>query len=273
MKQRISQQVILALLLLISGGAAWAQSPFNPSNPPDPYMKYKVVAVANDGNHTSGSGSYTAGTEVTINTSAASDVYTFRYWKKNGVQFTERRQFTYTVEPENVRFEAVYDFTPANPADPQTIDKRRLYLVPDPAGAGSFNRNSGDKFDAGSNILLTAYPNQGFEFEGWYEGEMQLATTSSFYFTMPSANVTLTARFTYNPTSPGDPESSMTDDDWLLKGDIDGDGELSVTDVVLMVNAVMDSSGISNISKYDMDGDGEITVTDVVMLVSLEMNN
>lgn len=273
MKQRISQQVILALLLLISGGAAWAQSPFNPSNPPDPYMKYKVVAVANDGNHTSGSGSYTAGTEVTINTSAASDVYTFRYWKKNGVQFTERRQFTYTVEPENVRFEAVYDFTPANPADPQTIDKRRLYLVPDPTGAGSFNRNSGDKFDAGSNILLTAYPNQGFEFNGWYNGETQLATTSSFYFTMPSANVTLTARFTYNPTSPGDPESNMTDDDWLLKGDIDEDGEFSVTDVVMMVSVVMNPTSVNDITKYDMDGDGEVSVTDVVMLVSLVMNN
>lgn len=273
MKQRISQQVILALLLLLGGGAAWAQSPFNPSNPPDPYMKYKVVAVANDGNHTSGSGSYTAGTEVTINTSAASDVYTFRYWKKNGVQFTERRQFTYTVEPENVRFEAVYDFTPANPADPQTIDKRRLYLEPDPTGAGSFNRNSGDKVDAGSNILLIAYPNQGFVFEGWYEGEMQLATTSTFYFTMPSANVTLTARFTYNPTSPGDPESSMTDDDWLLKGDIDEDGEFSVTDVVMMVSVVMNPTSVNDITKYDMDGDGEVSVTDVVMLVSLVMNN
>lgn len=58
-----------------------------------------------------------------------------------------------------------------------------------------------------------------------------------------------------------------------LKGDIDGDGELSVTDVVLLVNAVMDTSSIDNITKYDMDDDGEVTVTDVVLLVNAVMNN
>lgn len=56
-------------------------------------------------------------------------------------------------------------------------------------------------------------------------------------------------------------------------GDLDDDGELSVTDVVLLVNAVMDSSSISDISKYDMDEDGELSVTDVVLLVNMVMNN
>jgi len=57
------------------------------------------------------------------------------------------------------------------------------------------------------------------------------------------------------------------------KGDIDGDGELSVTDVVLLVNAVMNSSSIDDITQYDMDGDGDLSVTDVVLLVNLVMNN
>ena len=125
----------------------------------------------------------------------------------------------------------------------------------------------------GAFAMVSAAEYEDCAFEGWYEGEMQLATTSSFYFTMPSANVTLTARFTYNPTSPGDPESSMTDDDWLLKGDIDEDGEFSVTDVVMMVSVVMNPTSVNDITKYDMDGDGEVSVTDVVMLVSLVMNN
>ena len=58
-----------------------------------------------------------------------------------------------------------------------------------------------------------------------------------------------------------------------VKGDIDGDGELSVTDVVQLVNAVMNPSNISDIKKYDMDGDGELSVTDVVFLVNSAMNN
>lgn len=57
------------------------------------------------------------------------------------------------------------------------------------------------------------------------------------------------------------------------KGDIDGDGGLSVTDVLKLVNAVMNPSSISDITKYDMDGDGKLTVTDVVMLVNLVMSN
>ena len=57
-----------------------------------------------------------------------------------------------------------------------------------------------------------------------------------------------------------------------LKGDIDEDGELSVTDVVMLVSAVMNNSSINDISKYDMDEDNELSVTDVVILVSLVMN-
>ena len=58
-----------------------------------------------------------------------------------------------------------------------------------------------------------------------------------------------------------------------LLGDIDGDGELSVTDVVQVVNAVMDPSTINDIKMYDMDGDGELSITDVVLLVNSAMNN
>ncbi len=58
-----------------------------------------------------------------------------------------------------------------------------------------------------------------------------------------------------------------------VKGDIDGDGELSVTDVVSLVNAVMDPSAVSDITKYDMDGDGNLTITDVVMLVNSTIDN
>ena len=110
-----TRRMLWTLLLLLCGGAAaWAQ--FNPSNPPDPYMLYKVVAKATGGNYTSGSGSYTMGTQVRLNTSAASSNYEFLHWTKNGVVYTTDRQFTYTVEAENVEFVAVYKFNPDNPS-------------------------------------------------------------------------------------------------------------------------------------------------------------
>ena len=271
------RRIVLALLVaLLCGATVWAQEEFNPTNPADPYMLYKVVAKANDGNYTSGSGQYTAGTVVTINASASSTAFTFQYWKKNGVRQDGLTQcFNYTVEAENVNFEAVFAFTPDNPADPQTINEFRLYLNPNIEGACSFSRTSGTKVEAGTNPVVTAYASQGFTFQGWYNGNTKISSVSTLTdFTMPAANTTLTAHFIFNPTTPGDPES-VTDnvDMGGITGDLDDDGELSVTDVVLLVNAVMDSSSISDISKYDMDEDGELSVTDVVLLVNMVMNN
>ncbi len=267
------KQYVCAVLFLLCGGTAWAQ--FDPANPPDPQMLYKVVARATDGHYTSGSGSYTVGTQVTINTSASSTGFDFKHWTKNGDFYTTNKSFTYTVEAMNVNFVAVYEFNPTNPQDPQTPNEYRLYLVPDPEGACSFSRTSGAKCEGGTTPTVTAYASQGFVFQGWYNGDTKISESTTLNtFTMPKANTTLTAKFIFNPTLPGDPESSQTNvDQGGIKGDMDGDGELSVTDVVLLVNAVMDSSAISDITKYDMDEDGELSVTDVVMLVNLVMNN
>jgi len=270
-----NKTILTLLVALLSGAAAWAQDGFNPENPPDPQMLYKVVALATDGHYTSGSGSYTLGTQVTINTSASSTGFDFKHWTKNGVIYTTAQSFTYTVEAMNVNFQAVYEFNPSNPQDPQTPNEYRLYLTPDPADACSFSRTSGAKCEAGTQPTVTAYANQGFVFQGWYNGDTKISESATLTtFTMPTANTTLTAKYVFNPTLPGDPESSQTNvDQGGVKGDIDGDGELSVTDVVLLVNAVMDASGISDITKYDMDDDGELSVTDVVILVNLVMSN
>lgn len=266
MRQCVKQIAGLALLLLFGGGAVWAQE-FDPSNPPDPYMKYKVVATANDGNYTSGSGQYTAGTVVTLNTSAQSSVYTFLHWKKDGVIYTTNKQFNYTVEAENVRFQAVWEFNPDYPSDPQTPNEYRLYLTPDPADACSFNRTSGAKAEADNTVSVTAYANQGYVFDGWYNGDTKVSEYATYSsFVMPAANTTLTARFTYSPTMPSDPASSYA------LGDVNQDRELNVTDVIGLTNYIMSPTS-APILLYDTNGDGEVNVTDVIRLVNKIMNN
>lgn len=267
MMQQMKCLIGLTLLLLFGGGAAGAQG-FDPSNPPDPYMLYKIVATANDGNYTSGSGSYTAGTIVSINTSAQSTVYTFKHWLKDGVFYTTSKQFNYTVEAANVRFQAVYEFNPDNPSDPQAINEYRLYLVPDPEGSCSFSRTSGAKTLAGSNISVTAYASQGFVFDGWYNGDTKISeTTTLSSFTMPSSNTTLTARFIYSPIMPADPASSYA------LGDVNQDRELNVTDVIGLTNYIMNPDPDTPILLYDTNSDGEVNVTDVIRLVNKIMNN
>ena len=264
-------KVCIALLLLLCGGAARAQDGFNPQNPPDPYVLYKVVATANDGNYTSGSGSYTAGTVVTLNTSAASTVYVFKHWLKDGVVYSTNRQFSYTVEPENVTFRAVYDFNPTNPADPWTINERHLYLVPDPVGACSFNRTSGAKAETGSSILVTANPSQNYDFVGWYDQNDNVVSTSrSFNYTMPDADATLTARFAFNPPLPGDPESTQENIDMGIEmGDVNKDGSVDIQDVVLTVNYIIGKNPENFYSNYgDINNDGSVDIQDVVLFVN-----
>jgi hypothetical protein len=86
MRNELKQYICVMLVALLCGATAWAQE-FDPSNPPDPQMLYKVVATATNGHYTSGSGSYTLGTQVTINTSASSTGFDFKHWTKDGVVY------------------------------------------------------------------------------------------------------------------------------------------------------------------------------------------
>ena len=58
-----------------------------------------------------------------------------------------------------------------------------------------------------------------------------------------------------------------------LKGDVNRDGVVNITDVTTLISAVItdDYSGIK-IDDADMNGDGEVNITDVTMLINLVMS-
>lgn len=58
-----------------------------------------------------------------------------------------------------------------------------------------------------------------------------------------------------------------------LKGDINGDGSLSIIDVSLLVSHVLGESMIDNPDIADMNGDKEVNITDVMLLVNAIMNH
>ena len=57
-------------------------------------------------------------------------------------------------------------------------------------------------------------------------------------------------------------------------GDVNSDGVINVTDVILLVNFVAGNS-ISgfNVEMADLNGDGDYTVTDVLILVNIVVSN
>ena len=271
------QYILTWLFFLLTGGTAMAQDGFDPVNPPDPfyYDTYKVTVTANSGNYTSGEGRYEAGTMITIRTSARSSDFVFICWKMDRVVCSESASFTYIVEEKDVVFEAVWEYSPENPSDPQMTNQFRLYLQSNREGACSFNRTSGDKVEAGETITVVAYPNQSYDFQGWYEGGELISSNVSFNYTMPEHNSTLEAHFVFNPDTPGDPSGGQDDMDNpdALLGDVNRDGSITIADVTALVNVIL---GKDNAEPYvynhrvaDVNGDGSTTIADVTALVNI----
>ena len=208
MKRIIIHSVTTWLLLFLSSTMLMAALPdddFNPVNPPDPMMKYEVEVAYSEYGYTSGGGTYNWGDEAYISTSANNENYQFAYWLKNGVKYSEESSFIYKVEEWNVKFEAVYDYKPVSPSEPQPMNRYRLYLTTDDEGNCSFNRTSGEKVEAGSFVWLSAYLSSGYIFKGWYLGDELISTDQDFQYEMPKQNVTLRAHIVYSPSSPNDP--------------------------------------------------------------------
>lgn len=100
------------------------------------------------------------------------------------------------------------DYNPTNPGDPQVPEITYGFSTAvSPVGAGSTNFSGTTKYAEGKSVNVRAYSNTGYQFIHWMLGDSVVSTSASFNYTMPARNVTLTAVFKYNPSSPADPDS------------------------------------------------------------------
>mgnify|MGYP003293015233 CR=1 FL=1 len=257
----------LLLLLLVSGSGRVLADDFDPVLPPDPHAKFKVTTTVSpaEAGYASGAGSYLAGTTVTVSTSAKSG-YTFDHWELNGERYASTgTSFSHVTTAERADFVAVYAFDPNIPSDPQQNIRCRLYLEPSTAGACSFNQTSGSRWAQGTAASVRANASQGYDFKGWYEGDTFLSSNASFTYTMSSSkDVTLTAHYEFNPAIPADPQSASTDIANPEPGDVNGDGNVDVSDVSLIVRAILkkDTGTVSTV-QLDANKDGNIDVADI----------
>lgn len=272
MKARII--LLLGLFLAIFAGKALAQD-LNPENPPEPYTKYKLTTTATPFGYTYGDGSYLSGEEVWVQTSAYNQNYTFSHWTLNGNRYSDAMSFTYTMTESKAVFVAVYDYTPVDPSEPLPNYTHRLFLTNNMPPACSFNLSSGTKVEEDSYVYVEAYVNSGYDFVGWYEGGRLISEVPAFNYQMGTDNVTLEAKFTYNPANPDEPGSAPNQDDIANTepGDVDGDGTIDISDKVMLVNHFI-SGTTSELSKggADVNGDGVIDITDAVEIVNKYLN-
>ena len=266
--------LLAALLLMITGSQLAAQD-FDPTNPAEPYLYSKLTMKGQPTeavSSLSGAGYYKEGTVVTLSSSRRSSVYTFSHWEKNGEWYSSEASPKYTMENDAVTFTAVYTFTPPSPDEP-LLNDNRLYLVAEPLTACTFNKASGQSYKYDQTVSsLRATPATGYTFLGWYDGSTLMSKNLTFSFNMPDRDLTLVARFEYNPTNPAEPEGdgSQTNVQTTPTGDANGDGMVDVADAVRVINLCLTGEYAA---KADVDGDGVVDVADAVRVINICLKN
>ena len=135
-----------------------------------------------------GEGLYNLDDEVLIQATPVAG-WRFLSWNMGEELISEAASFTYTMPAENVALTAHFE----------AIPMYSLTLTVSPADAGTVT-GAGD-YEEGAQVPITATPSAGYQFVSWNMGEEVISEASSFTYTMPAEDVTLTAVFnTEEPT-------------------------------------------------------------------------
>lgn len=266
---------IMAVLLLVIGSAPALYAQYNPGNPPEPEenIYYSVTVSTSHANvaYTYGTGKFLKGTSKSISFSLRNSNYKFSHWTLDGEFYSDKSSFVYTVT-DDAAFVAHFDYLPASPQEPSSSDEYKLTLVSNNDAACSFNRASTTRVEFDSYVTLTVNVNQGYEFLGWYEGDEKISNNTSFNYLMPADNVSLVAKFKYNPFNPSEPEGdgSQSNVQTTAKGDLNKDGVIDVLDIVSVVNYSLKEAD-EFLYLYDVTGDGIVDVLDIVKIVNLSL--
>ena len=111
---------------------------------------------------------------------------------------------------------------------------------------------------SGESVTITVTPDNGYmldtiEVKDANGNEVEL-DEDDMSFTMPDSDVTIRVTWKYVG----------------VKGDVNGNGTVDISDVVALVNAILNDE--SN-DAYDVSGDNAVDINDVVALVNLILNN
>ncbi|MGZ3754766.1 MAG: ice-binding family protein [Mucilaginibacter sp.] len=149
--------------------------------------KFAVVLTANPvpGGTTTGSGSYNAGSGVTV-TALPNAGYAFTNWTEGGVVVSTSPGYTFTLNGNRT---LVANFSVI------TGSQLAVILSSNPAAGG--NTSGSGAYASGTSVTVTATPNTGYSFTNWTENGAIVSTSAAYTFPL-TANRTLVANFAIN---------------------------------------------------------------------------
>ena len=105
-----------------------------------------------------------------------------------GITYDIAEDISLTVSADELEDATSEIFTVVNPT-------YTLTLQISPSGAGTISGTEAGDYEEGTAISLTAEPIAGFVFVNWTDGQNEVSTESTYSFSMPAENITLTANF------------------------------------------------------------------------------
>lgn len=206
----IKIRYLTVAVMLLLGITAHGQDTFNPVSPTEPgaptvYSRITVKADPADGGSVSGGGRFAVGESRRVYAYVNSN-YKFAYWTdKEGEVLSTATSFYFTNTEEEDQLTAHFVFDPSAPSEPVPPSSILYFPLTVQASTGG-SVYGGGRYQAGSNVNLSAYSETGFSFVNWTneDGEV-VSTNSSFSYTTKAEKETLTANFRFDPSSPSEP--------------------------------------------------------------------
>lgn len=201
----------ILLLMLVGTSSMLAQvgSGFDPSDPPEPDqppMKLQVTVVPAEAGSVSGSGRYAEGTAVNLYAYVNSGFRFVSWTNAAGDVLSTSTSYTHTKGAGHEQLTANYVFDPSNPQEPVEPSMIMYYQLQVNTTEGG-SAYGGGRYLANTNVNLSAYAEDKFDFVGWYDDATDelLSSNSSFTYTTTAKHRSITARFAFNPDSPWEP--------------------------------------------------------------------
>ena len=129
--------------------------------------------------------------------------YDFDGWyDANGTLYSDVAHTTYTMGGKVTTLTARFKFNPDSPTEPDEVNVWRLRLR---AGDGGTVSPATTYLKEGETVTIHANTNSSYSFDGWYHDDEKVSSSANWTYTMGKGNVTLEARFQYQPADPDEP--------------------------------------------------------------------
>ena len=184
----------------VSADAAYTAN-FSPKN-------YTVTANSGTGGSVTGSGSYTYNTSATVK-ATPNPGYKFSGWFDGNTKVSSSANYSFNVT-KNVTLTAQFELNP--------------YTITVNADTGG-TVTGGGSYLHGNSVTVTATPNSGYHFVGWFNGNNKVNDSAGYSFTV-TEDVTLTAKFEKDaaPDNPNQPDNPGGGNDQPQQPDNPGNG-------------------------------------------------